>query len=110
MHSSKHRDADCRAAMTAWLELCDAATFRVIPSETAAICRALVADTMQDAALAEAALPTMLKALRKMQPSKEHMTPFHAAVLQAYAPPTSIVTNQSAASSLVLGCLTFEPT
>eukprot|EP00892_Ulva_mutabilis_P007652 jgi/Ulvmu1/5259/UM022_0053.1 len=82
-HNSKHRDADCRASMTAFLEACDPAAFKVIPAETAAICRALVADTMQDAALAEAVLPTLLKALRKMQPSKEHMTPCHAAVLQA---------------------------
>lgn len=73
--------------MVAWLEVCNAADFKVIPAETAAICRALVADAMQDAAHAEAVLPTLLKALRKMQPSKEHMTPFHAAVLQAYGSP-----------------------
>lgn len=71
--------------MTAWLEVCDAAAFRTIPTETAAICRALVSDSMQDAVLAESILPTLLRALRKMQPSTEHMTPFHAAVLQAYA-------------------------
>lgn len=72
--------------MTAWLEECDAASFKVIPSETASICRALVADAMQDVAIAEVVLPILLQALRKMQPTPEHMTPFHAAVLQVYDP------------------------
>lgn len=84
--------------MTAWLEVCDAAAFRTIPTETASICRTLVSESMQDVVLAESVLPTLLRALRKMQPSTEHMTPFHAAVLQTYA---SHMLNRVAASAML---------
>jgi hypothetical protein len=51
--------------------------------------RALVANAMSDAEAALGALQPLHRCIQGMQPSPEHLTPFHAAYLQACALPTA---------------------
>ena len=58
-----------------------------MPSEAGCIARAFVAHGMASPNAASGALQPLHHGLRKLQPTPEHLTPFHAAYLQACAPP-----------------------
>jgi succinate dehydrogenase/fumarate reductase-like Fe-S protein len=83
--SSFKTDISVSGAARKWLEVSDAKVFKVMPVEAGTICRALVGDAMSDVLNAELALSPLWSGLSKMQPTPEHMTPYHAAYLQACA-------------------------
>ena len=74
-----------------WLLVVPQEAIQLMPSEAGCIARAFVAHGMASPNAASGALQPLHLGLRKLQPSPEHLTPFHAAYLQACAPPQATV-------------------
>ena len=71
------------------MTVCPPEVFALLVRETAALARAVTACAMRSAADAQAALRPLRRCLEAARPSPEHLTPMHAAFLQACAPPPS---------------------
>jgi hypothetical protein len=66
-----------------WMTICPSSALQLLQREVALISRAFTAHAMQHPEMALAALRPLKCCLQGMQPTVEHMTPLHAAYLQA---------------------------
>lgn len=66
-----------------WMLECSADAIKCIRAEVAAIARAIAVEAEGGADKAKQTLWPLFSLLAKIQPSREHMTPVHAAALKA---------------------------
>lgn len=81
-------NGDLRVQARHWMLECIPQAVRHITAEAASVCRAVAASVETNQSLAAPMLSPLVSMMQKCQPTKEHMTPVHAAVLKVYASPS----------------------